>query len=301
MNGQLAGLPETRLSKNSVGLGLRGVHIDHILQQWPDVPWFEVLMDNHMAQGGLIPNQLAAVREHYPISLHCVGMSIGGVDDLNMDYLASLKWMIKQYQPVQVSDHLCFTQYGKHQFNDLLPIPFTTESLRHISSRIKHIQDYLGIKILIENVSSYLQFEASEMNEADFLSELVSETGCGILLDINNAYVNEYNHGYSAKEFIDTLPMGSVGEVHLAGYEDKSDYLIDAHNNRVTDPVWALFEYYLQYAKGAPVLIEWDNDIPEFSVLLDEAEKARRIISNATESELLHLDRLDAAGECAKC
>ncbi len=282
MNGQLAGL-----SENSVGLGLRSAHIDQILHQRPDVPWFEILTDNHMAQGGLIPDQLTAVRENYPISLHCVGMSLGGVEPLNMEYLATLKWMIKQYQPTQVSDHLCFTNYGKHQFNDLLPIPFTMESFQHTSSRIKQIQDYLGIKILIENVSSYLQFEASEMNEAEFLSELVSETGCGILLDINNAYVNEFNHGFSAKTFIDTLPTDSVGEVHLAGYEDKSDYLIDAHNNRVTEPVWSLFEHYLQHAKGAPVLIEWDNDIPEFSVLLDEAEKAEQIISKSAKSRLL--------------
>ena len=301
MNGQLAGLPATGLSKNSVGLGLRSAHIDQILQQRPDVPWFEVLMDNHTAQGGLIPDQLAAVREHYPISLHCVGMSIGGVDTLDMDYLATLKWMIKQYQPVRVSDHLCFTKYGKHQFNDLLPIPFTTESFHHTSSRIKQIQDYLGIKILIENVSTYLQFEASEMNEADFLSELVNETGCGILLDINNAYVNEFNHGCSAKTFIDTLPIDSIGEVHLAGYEDKSDYLIDAHNNRVANPVWALFEYYLQYAKGAPVLIEWDNDIPEFSVLLDEAEIAERIISKTAESRLPGTGQSDVSGKCDTC
>lgn len=292
MNGQFAGLPEMDasgacLSENSVGLGLRSVHIDQILQQHPKVPWFEVLMDNHMAQGGIIPDQLAAVREYYPISLHCVGMSIGGVDPLNMDYLAALKWMIKQYQPLQVSDHLCFTKFGKHQFNDLLPIPFTVESLNHTSSRIKQIQDYLGVRILIENVSSYLQFEASEMNEGEFLSALVSETGCGILLDINNAYVNEFNHGCSAKTFIDTLPIDSVGEVHLAGYEDKTDYLIDAHNNRITAPVWALFEYYLQSAKGAPILIEWDNDIPEFRVLLDEAEKAEWIIGEIVENRLL--------------
>jgi len=279
MSGQRAGLPELCLSKHSVGLGLRSAHIDQILQQRPDVPWFEVLMENHTARGGLIPVQLAAVREQYPISLHCVGMSIAGVDPLDMDYLATLKWMVEQYQPVQVSDHLCFTKYGKHQFNDLLPFPFTEESFHHVSGRIKQTQDYLGIKILIENVSSYLQFEASEMSEAGFLSELVCETGCGILLDINNAYVNEFNHDCSARDFIDTLPIDSVGEVHLAGYEDKSDYLIDAHNNRVSAPVWALFEYYLQCAKGAPILIEWDNDIPEFSVLLDEAQKAERIIS----------------------
>lgn len=301
MNGQFASLTEMGLPENSVGLGLRSAHIDQILQQRPVVPWFEVLMDNHMAQGGLVPDQLVAVCEHYPISLHCVGMSLGGVDALNMDYLATLKWMIKQYQPVQVSDHLCFTQYGKHQFNDLLPIPFTMGSFHHTSSRTKQVQDYLGIKIFVENVSPYLQFEASEMNEAEFLLELVSETGCGILLDVNNAYVNEFNHSCSAKSFIDTLPTDSVGEVHLAGYGDKTDYLIDAHNNRVSDSVWALFEYYLQSAKGAPVLIEWDNDIPEFSVLLDEAEKAKRIINKAVESKLFGSGQSDMSVKCVTC
>ncbi len=301
MRRQFAGLVEASLYENSVGLGLRSTHIEQVLQQRPVVSWFEVLMDNHMAQGGLVPAQLAAVCEHYPISLHCIGISLGGVDPLNMEYLSTLKWMIKEYQPVQVSDHLCFTQYGKHQFNDLLPIPFTMESFHHISSRIQQVQDYLGIKILVENVSSYLQFEASEMNEAEFLSELVSETGCGILLDINNAYVNEFNHGCSAQSFIDTLPIDSVGEVHLAGYEDKTKYLIDAHNNRVSDTVWILFEYYLQNAKGAPVLIEWDNDIPEFSVLLDEANKAKRIISKTVESKLLGSGQSNLSSKCITC
>jgi len=275
MNGQSAGLPE-----NSVGLGLRSAHIDQVLLEKPDVTWFEVLMDNHTARGGLIPAQLAAVRKDYPITLHCVGMSIAGTDPIDIDYLARLKWMINEYQPVRVSDHLCFTKYGKHQFNDLLPIPFTGESLRHVCGRIKKAQDYLGMRVMIENVSSYLQFEASEMSEAEFLAEMVADTGCGILLDINNAYVNEFNHGIDAKKFIDALPIACVGEIHLAGYEDKTEYLIDAHNNRVSDSVWELFDYYLQYAKGAPVLIEWDNDIPELEALIDEAEKAKHYIFN---------------------
>lgn len=280
MIGQSAGLPE-----NSVGLGLRSAHIDQILLERPEIPWFEVLMDNHTAQGGLIPDQLAAVRTDYPVSLHCVGMSLAGTDALDMDYLAKLKWMIREYKPARVSDHLCFTQYGEHQFNDLLPIPFTTESLRNVCGRIKKVQDYIGMEILLENVSSYVQFEASEMNEAEFLTEVVKDTGCGILLDINNAYVNEFNHDIDAKKFIDCLPVKSIGEVHLAGYEDKTEYLIDAHNNCISDPVWALFDYYLENAKGAPVLIEWDNELPELEILIDEAEKAKRHISGRLHNE----------------
>ncbi len=278
MSGQSAILPE-----NAVGLGLRSVHIKQIIRQQPEVPWFEVLLDNHVAQGGLIPRQLAAVRHHYPISFHCVGLSLGGVDALDRTYLATIKRMIAEYNPALISDHLCFTKYGEHHFNDLLPIPYTNESLHHVCARIDEVQDYLARNILVENVSVYLQFERSEMNEAEFMSELTSRTGCGILLDINNAYVNEYNHGICAKEFIDTIPMDHVGEVHLAGFEDKNDYLIDAHNNCVSEPVWDLFEYYLQHASkydhSAPVLIEWDNDIPPLDVLLDEMTRAKEMIS----------------------
>ena len=280
MNGRSVSLPG-----NSVGLGLRAAHTDRILREQPDVAWFEVLMDNHTAQGGLIPMQLAAVRNHYPLSLHCVGMSLGGVNPLDMNYLLTLKRMMRTYTPAQVSDHLCFTNYGRHHFNDLLPIPFTIESLRHVGDRIDIVQDCLGTRILVENLSSYLEFEASEMSEAEFISELVVRTGCGILLDINNIYVNEFNHGSSARAFIDSIPIEHVGEVHLAGFEDKTDYLIDAHNNRVSDPVWVLFEYYLQQAKGAPVLIEWDNDIPELDVLLEEAATAQAIISRISDTE----------------
>lgn len=277
MSGQPAGL-----AANSVGLGLRSAHMEQVLLEQPDVPWFEVLMDNHTARGGLIPAQLAAVRDHYPLTLHCVGMSLAGMEPLDMNYLSTVRRMMLEYSPAQISDHLCFSSHANHHFNDLLPIPYTSESLDHVSGHIDQVQDYLATNILVENVSTYLQFESSEMNEAEFMAELVKRTGCSILLDINNAYVNEFNHGYSAKEFIDTIPIGHVGEVHLAGYEDKTDYLIDAHNNRVSGPVWELLEYYLQYGHSAPVLIEWDNDIPGLGVLLDEAARARKIILHNT-------------------
>ncbi len=179
---------------------------------------------------------------------------------------------------MQVSDHLCFTRNEGYVFNDLLPIPFTTESLHHVSRRIDQVQDFLNTRILIENVSSYLQFEASEMTEAEFMRELVIRTGCGILLDINNAYVNEFNHGFSARVFIETIPIEHVEEVHLAGFEDHGDYLIDAHNNCVNESVWTLFEFYLERSVGAPVLIEWDNDIPGLDVLLAEADRASKAI-----------------------
>lgn len=279
MSGQFADLPGY-----SVGLGLRTAHIERILSQRPDIPWFEVLMDNHTAQGGLVPRQLAAVRDYYPLSLHCVGMSLAGVHPLDMVYLSTVKRMMDEYNTLQVSDHLCFSNDGKHYFNDLLPIPYTSESLSHVCSRIDRVQNYLASRILVENVSTYLQFEDSEMSEAEFMVELVKHTGCGILLDINNAYVNEFNHGSSAKDFIDSIPVEYVGEVHLAGYEDKTDYLVDAHNNRVSSRVWELFEYYLQYRHGAPILIEWDNDIPELDVLIEEQKKATELIFRSKET-----------------
>ena len=263
-----------------VGIGLRSAHMDTIIETQPAVPWFEILLDNHTARGGLIPAQLVAVRNMYALSMHCVGMSLGGIDPLDMEYLRTVERMLRQFKAMRVSDHLCFTNNGQHYFNDLLPIPFTDESLRHVCGRIEQVQDVLGTQLLVENVSSYLQYEDSVMNEAEFMSALVDETGCGILLDINNAYVNEYNHGFPAKDFIDSVPLDYVGEVHLAGYQDHSDYLIDAHNNRVSEPVWGLFDYYLEAAGDtAPVLIEWDNDIPSFDVLLDEAKTAQEMIN----------------------
>ena len=275
--------PTASLPRHSVGLGLRTAHIDQILREQPEVSWFEVLLDNHVARGGLIPRQLAAVRELYPVSLHCVGMSLAGVDPLDLEYLKTVKRMVREYHPFQVSDHLCFTHYHQQCFNDLLPIPYTAESLHHVCERVDIVQELLGTRILVENLSTYMQFTSSEMSEAEFLNELAERTGCGILLDINNAYVNEYNHGSSAREFIDIISIEHVCEIHLAGYEDKADFLIDAHNNRISDPVWELFRHYLHYSRGAPVLIEWDNDIPALDVLLTEAAKASSIISNETD------------------
>jgi uncharacterized protein (UPF0276 family) len=171
-----------------------------------------------------------------------------------------------------------------HYFNDLLPMPYTDESLRHVSDRVDVVQDFLGSRILVENLSAYIQFEASEMSEAEFINELVSRTRCGIMLDINNAPVKKFNHGCSAKAYVDSMLLEHVDEVHLAGFEHNTGFLIDAHNNRVSDQVWALFAYYLERSLGAPVLIEWDNDIPEFSALLDEAARSGRMISSVSDS-----------------
>lgn len=261
-----------------VGLGLRSPHIEGILRDLPEVPWFEVLADNHLAPGGLIPRQLAAVREHYPVTFHCVGMSLGGIDPLDMDYLASIRRLTREIDPAWVSDHLSFTRFGEHNYHDLLPLPYNGETLRHLVSRIGQVQDYLGRRILVENVSSYLTYRASDLEEADFVAELVREADCDLLLDVNNVYVNAANHGLDALAYLRRMPLERVREIHLAGYDIRDGYLLDAHNNKVTPPVWRLYEDFIRRCPDVPTLIEWDKDIPELEVLLAEARQAGEIM-----------------------
>lgn len=263
------------------GVGLRSTHIGRILSERPALPWLEVLTDNHVAAGGLIPRQLAAVRADYPISFHCVSMSLGGTDALDQNYLRTLKRMIDTFEPTQVSDHLCFTSHASYHYHDLLPLPYTEEALHHVSERIKQVQDILGVRILVENVSSYLRFRHSTLTEPEFLAALCEEADCDLLFDVNNAYVNEVNHGTPAADFLRKLPLDRIREIHLAGYEDKGTYLIDAHNNRVSDAVWLLFAKVMSELPEVPVLIEWDNDIPELEVLLDEAARAESLRAGA--------------------
>ena len=261
-----------------VGLGLRSQHIDEVLLTQPAVPWFELLTDNHMAPGGLIPVQLEAIRSNYPITFHCVGMSLGGTDPVDVEYLRGIKTLIERYQPSLVSDHLCFSQHGQHNYHDLLPLPYNEETLHHFQKRITQIQDILETRILVENVSSYLTYRASTLSEAEFISELLSLTDCDLLLDINNIYVNAVNHGFSASEYLSKIPMQRVREIHLAGYEDRDSYLLDAHNSRVSPPVWELYEEVISKYPDIPTLIEWDNDIPTFTVLREEADAASALM-----------------------
>ena len=269
--------PERCAVLAGTGLGLRSAHIARVLSERPPVPWFEILADNHTAPGGLIPRQLAAVRADYPITLHCVGMSLGGTEPLDIAYLHTIERLIQTYEPVQVSDHLCFSSHASHQYHDLLPLPYTEEALLHVADRIQRVQDFLGVRVLVENVSSYLTYRHSTLGEAEFLAALSDTADCDLLFDVNNAYVKEINHGAPAGDFLQQLPLGRIREIHLAGYEDKGDYLIDAHNNRVSDPVWALYADVIQQLPDVPVLIEWDNDLPALEILLDEAARAERI------------------------
>ncbi len=278
------------------GVGLRGQHIPEVIQQQPDIQWFEILADNHLAEGGLVPHQLMAVRSSYPVTFHCVGMSIAGVDPLDMKYLKSIRSLAERFEPAWISDHLCFTQFANHQYHDLLPFPYSEESLIHVGERVMRIQDYLGRALVVENVSTYLQYRASTMTEGEFLKALCQLTGCEILLDVNNAYVNQVNHGVDAREFIRNLPTQYIREVHLAGFEDKGVYLIDAHNSRVADAVWELYEHLLHTHGARATLIEWDNDIPSLEVLAGEARHAQQIL-DALEKASTSTD-LQQAGVC---
>lgn len=262
------------------GIGLRAPHYDEVLGELPAIPWLEVHSENFFADGGQPHQVLEQVRSHYPLSLHGVGLSLGSTDPLNTWHLDKLKGLIDRYEPGLVSEHLCWCSVGEHYLNDLLPLPYTEEALHHISERIEWVQDYLGRQILIENLSSYLQFRESTVPEWEFIAAVSERSGCGILLDVNNIYVNACNHGFDALTYMDAIPVAAVKEMHLAGFEDEGDCLIDTHGKPVSDAVWKLYEHAVRRFGRVPTLIEWDTDIPPLQVLVDEAAHARAIMEH---------------------
>jgi len=264
-------------SISQCGVGLREPHLEYILQSNPEVDWFELLTDNYMQTNGPLLRQIDQVRADYPMTFHGVGMSLGSVEPLDKTYLRSLRQLMERYQPEWVSDHIAFTHIGEKYFHDLLPMPYNDEALAHLVQRIIEVQDFLGTTLLVENVSSYLQYRDSTIAEADFIAELLSRTDCKLLLDINNVYVNSINHGFNAREYLAKIPYDKVGEIHLGGYDDRGDYLLDAHNNEVTPPVWQLYAEVMQFNQDIPTLIEWDNDLPDFKLLQRQADLANEI------------------------
>lgn len=267
------------------GIGLRSPHIREVLDTQPDVPWFEILTDNHTAAGGRTAAELMAIRECYPITFHCVGLSLGSSDPLDQGYLDTLKTMHARYEPAWISDHLCFSSLDGTHYHDLLPLPFTEEAVEHVARRIGFVQEFLGQRILVENVSSYMAYTHSVLSEAEFLAAVSETADCDLLLDINNIYVNEFNHGLSGIDYLDAIPLRRVREIHLGGFEDKGAFLLDAHNHAVSKPVWALYRECIKRIPGTPTLIEWDNDIPGFSILQQEAETARRIAAEQSAAQ----------------
>jgi uncharacterized protein (UPF0276 family) len=267
------------------GIGLRAQHHQSILDTHPDVGWLEAHSENYFAHGGSQPRYLERIRENYPLSLHGVGLSLGTSDPLDRDHLADLKRIVQRFEPALVSEHLCWGAIDGRHFNDLLPLPYTDEALRHMVRRVGEVQEYLGRQILIENVSSYLEYTCSAMAEWEFLAALATESGCGILLDVNNIYVNAHNHGFDAREFISHVPARAVREIHLAGHArnsyDGRDILLDTHGTHVCDGVWSLYEEAVRRFGDVPTLIEWDTDIPSLDVLAAEARKADRVREQA--------------------
>ena len=261
---------------SGTGIGLRDPHFEQLMQHDHGLPWVELLTDNFLARSHRVARQLDRIAERFPLTLHCVGMNLGGTDPLNQDYLQRIKAIQQQTGAAWVSDHLCFTAHAGRHYHDLLPLPYSDEALRHIAQRINHVQDLLGEALLIENVSAYVRASAP-MSEAEFLAALCDECDCLLLCDVNNLYVNQVNLGMDAQQAIDTLPLQRIREIHLGGFDDKGSHLLDAHNNAVSEPVWQLYESLIARLPDVPSCIEWDNDIPELAVLLDQAGRAENI------------------------
>ena len=265
------------------GIGLKPVHYSDILERRPGLGWFEVHPENYMGTGGPPHAWLAAIRDLYPVSFHGVGLNLGGSDPLDEGHLQRLADLIDRYEPALVSEHLAWASHGGTFFNDLLPLPLTQRTLDHVACRVEQTQDFLSRQILIENPSTYLQMRDSTMAEPDFLVALARRTGCGLLLDINNAYVSASNHGWSATDYIDAIPGDLVGEVHLAGHaveEIEDDVLrIDDHAAPVCEAVWRLYRRFIGRVGAKPTLIERDGNIPALPVLCAEAAQADRILA----------------------
>jgi len=283
-------MPAFKHIPNAAGVGLRHPHYQEVLSGRPEIAWFEVHSENYFGSGGLPHFYLEQVAEHYPLSFHGVGLSIGSADKLDTAHLKKLKNVIDKYQPGLVSEHLSWSAIGNRNFNDLLPVPYTEEALNNFCSKVRQTQDYLGRQILIENPSSYIRFSGSSIPEWEFFAAIPDKTGCGLLLDVNNVYVSCFNHNYDYREYLNAINPDDVKEYHLAGYAhkklDKGEIFIDDHGCKVHDVVWDMFAETVKVVGVKPCLIEWDTNIPGIEVLKAEADKAQQImdLSNAIEN-----------------
>ncbi|MEX0306684.1 MAG: DUF692 family multinuclear iron-containing protein [Ruegeria sp.] len=262
------------------GVGYKPQHFSQILEHAKPVAWLEIHAENYMGDGGRPLAQLRHLSEQFPISVHGVGLSIGGETPLDADHLARLKHLVGWLNPASFSEHLAWSTHDRHFLNDLLPLPYTDDTLARVCDHIDQVQEMVGRQMLLENPSSYLAFEESTWSEPDFLREIVRRTGCGLLLDVNNVFVSATNLNFSPQGYIDAYSLEHVGEIHLGGHdEDEDDHgqplLIDSHGRKVVDPVWALLDYVLEKSGPKPVLIEWDTDVPDWPVLRAEAERAQ--------------------------
>jgi len=268
------------------GVGLKPEHFRDILEAAPDVGWFEVHAENYMGAGGPPHHFLTRIREAYALSVHGVGLSIGGAGPLDRHHLARLKGVVERYEPGLVSEHLAWSSHDDGYLNDLLPLPYTAETAGHVSAHIDEVQEHLGRRILLENPATYLRFAESTMGETAFLEEVARRTGCGLLLDVNNVFVSCTNHAMDPYAYLDAFPLDLVGEVHLAGHAEDRDgagrrLLIDTHDRPVIEEVWALFAHAMTRGGRRPTLIEWDTAIPEWATLHAEARRAEAVMADA--------------------
>jgi uncharacterized protein (UPF0276 family) len=273
------------------GAGLKGEHVAEILETRPEVGFFEVHAENYMGAGGVPHRQLEAIRNEYPVSLHGVGLSIGAEGPLDKDHLKRLKVLNDRYEPGLFSEHLAWSTHDTTYYNDLLPVPYDDATLDRVCDHIDEVQDVMGRRMLLENPSTYIALDRSTMGELEFLKEVVRRTGCGLLLDVNNVHVSCVNHERPALDYIAEFPIDAVGELHLGGHAPDTDddgrpLLIDAHDREVDEAVWSLYETVLRKAGPLPTLIEWDNNVPAWPVLLGEAEAANRILDSIDQPEL---------------
>jgi hypothetical protein len=262
----------------AAGIGLRSPHVGEVLAQRPRVPFFEVHSENYYLDGGPALAALGRIRADYPLSLHGVGMSLASSDPLDRAHVGKLRTLIARVEPAIVSEHLCWSAVGGRHLNDLLPLPYTDEALTLACARVSELQERVGREVAIENISSYLAFADSTIPEWEFIAALAQRTGCKLLLDVNNVYVNASNHGFDADRYIAAVPSDAVAEIHLAGFEQSDGCLIDTHGAPVAPEVWALYARTIDRLGPRPTLIEWDTDIPAFSVLQREAATAQRTL-----------------------
>lgn len=266
------------------GVGFKPEHFGAILDEPGPLSFVEVHAENYMGAGGRAHAQLAALRERFALSIHGVGLSIGGEGPLDAAHLARLRTLVDRYRPESFSEHLAWSSHGGAFFNDLLPLPYTPRTLARVCDHVAQVQDVLGRRMLLENPATYVRFEDSSLAEVDFLAEIAARTGCGLLLDVNNVFVSAVNHGTDARAYLADFPFGAVGEIHLGGHDADSDetgapLLIDAHGAPMAEPVWTLFEEVIARTGPLPCLIEWDNDVPSWPVLRDEADRAAAVLA----------------------
>jgi uncharacterized protein len=271
------GLPDL-----GIGVGLRVPHYRHILEQRPQVDFFEIISENFMVDGGKPIHHLERVMEHYPLIQHGVSLGIGGPDAPDREYLRRLKQLVRKVQPAWLSDHFCWCGAGGAHLHDLLPLPYTWEVVELVAERARQVQDFLEVPFALENTSSYMAYTSSQMNEWEFVSEVAERADIGLMFDVNNVFVSAYNHGFDAREFVARVPHERIVQIHLAGHTNLGKVIIDTHRGHVSEGVWDLYRATLARTGPVSTLIEWDDAIPEWPVLAAEAEKARAIRDEVT-------------------